>query len=283
MHAGKFIASIVVGGWIVSTISGCASLNDQRRLKAQNRMVIAQGEAKASDLMDARIANDSLRTKVTSLENELSTKNDLIANLKSENEVLDEMRKMAMGHLETAAQNQGLGNITISGPRLPAPLDNALKAFASQYPTMVDYDTAYGTIKWKSDLLFALGSNIVKETSKEVLRNFTEVIKSKAGRDFEVLVVGHTDNRPIVRPETKRNHPTNWHLSTHRAISVSSILRKFGYEPDRIGVMGYGEHRPAANNASELGASQNRRVDIYLIPRGSIVRNKFAIAPNTGK
>ncbi len=283
MRAGKWTLSMFVGGWIVLNISGCATMDDKLRLQAQNRNMAAQKEALANDLMDARMANDALRTRVTTLESEVSTKNELVTNLKSENEVLDEMRKMAMGQLESAAQNQGLGNITISGPRLPEQLDSALKVFASQHPTMVEYDASYGTIKWKSDLLFALGSDVVKDTSKEVLRSFSEVIKSSAAKDFEVLVVGHTDNTPIVRQETKRKHPTNWHLSTHRAISVSNILRNFNYEADRIGVMGYGEYRPVAENVAETGKSQNRRVDIYLVPRGSIVQSKLTTTPVGGK
>ena len=283
MRAGKWMASMVAGGWIVMTVSGCATLDDQRRLRAQNRMIVAQKEAIANDLMDARMANDTFRSRVANLESELSTKNDLISNLKSENEVLDEMRKMALSQLESAAGNQRLGAITLAGPRLPKSLDQALRAFANQHPTMVNYDSSFANIKWKSDLLFALGSDVVKGSSKEVLRSFAEVIKSGAARDFEVLVVGHTDNRPIVRPETKRRHPTNWHLSSHRAISVAQILRKFGYESDRLGVMGYGEYRPSADNASDQGAGKNRRVDIYLIPRGSIVRSKMALNPNTGK
>jgi len=49
-------------------------------------------------------------------------------------------------------------------------------------------------------------------------------------------------------------------------------LTKYGYDVRRIGVMGYGEFRPVADNGSETGASQNRRVEIYLIPRGAIVQ-----------
>ena len=52
---------------------------------------------------------------------------------------------------------------------------------------------------------------------------------------------------------------------------MSSVLRQNGYRPERIGVMGYGEHRPIADNATDPGAAQNRRVEIYLVPTGSII------------
>ena len=124
------------------------------------------------------------------------------------------------------------------------------------------------------DLLFASGSDVVRDSSKEALRAFCEVIKSPAAADFEAIVVGHTDTQPIKKSAEK--HPTNWHLSAHRAISVSTVLRQNGYGPERLGVMGYGEYRPVADNASAEGAAKNRRVEIYLIPAGSIVRRADA-------
>jgi chemotaxis protein MotB len=169
------------------------------------------------------------------------------------------------------AGSQTLGDIALAGPRLPQPLDNALKRFADEHPTAVVYDALRGTVKWKSDLLFALGSDVVKESSLEAMRGFAEVIKSPIASDFEVIVVGHTDSHPIVKTQTKARHPSNWHLSAHRAISVASVLRNHGYPAERIGVMGYGEYRPIADNTTETGSSQNRRVEIYLVPKGVLV------------
>jgi chemotaxis protein MotB len=264
------------GGWLVCGLAGfvflggCATLDDQRRMQAANRSLTAEKEAIAQELFDCRSASDSLRTRVTALDSELQVKSELIANLRKENELLDEMRRTAQGTLEDMAGRQALGQITIS--QLPEALDSALKDFAGQHPGAVQYDPARGTVKWKSDLLFALGSDVVRENSLEALQSFTQILMSPAAAEFEALVVGHTDNRPIARPETMAKHPTNWHLSAHRAISVAFALSKYGYEARRLGVMGYGENRPVADNASEAGASQNRRVEIYLIPRGAIVQ-----------
>lgn len=268
-----------VGGMVLATlVGGCVSLDDHDRVKAQNRNLAAQKESLGQELFDCRTANDSLRSRTAALERELETKNELLANLRGENEILDDMRKMALTELEKAAGRTTLGDITIAGPKLPERLDSAIKQFASQHPSMVDYDPARGFIKWKADLLFPLGSDVVKESSMEALQAFSDVIKSPVAAEFETLVVGHTDNRPIVRPQTKQEHETNWHLSAHRAISVAEILTRFGYSPSRIGVMGYGEYRPIASNATEQGAAQNRRVEIYLVPRGSIVQASASAA-----
>ncbi len=82
---------------------------------------------------------------------------------------------------------------------------------------------------------------------------------------IDVIVVGHTCTTPIAKPETRREHKTNWHLSVHRAISVMNLLGQEKVAMTRLGVMGYGEYRPIADNASDAGKAKNRRVEIYLV------------------
>lgn len=269
MRGGGWMVGLIGGVW-VTMVSGCVSLDDHLRLKAANRTVTAEKESISQELFDERHVNDSLRTKVGSLERELAGKGELLSNLRSENDLLNELRLNAKGALEDMAGRQRFGDITM--PILPAPLDTALKRFAEEHPSEVMYDPSRGTVKWKGDLLFPLGSDVVKDSSMESLRGFAEVLKSAAAADFEVIIVGHTDNRPIQRPGTKEKHPTNWHLSAHRAIAVGGVLQKHGYRSERIGVMGCSEYRPVSDNSSESGQSQNRRVEIYLVPAGSIVQ-----------
>ncbi len=269
MRGGGWMVGLV-GGVCVTALGGCVSLDDHLRLKAANRTLTAEKESIGQELFDERHVNDVLRTKVDSLERELGSKGELLANLRGENDLLNEMRLNAKGALEDMAGRQKFGDITI--PILPAPLDTALKRFADEHPSEVVYDPSRGTVKWKGDLLFPLGSDVVKDSSLESLRSFAEVLKSAAAADFEVIIVGHTDTRPIQRPGTKEKHATNWHLSAHRSIAVGAVLQKHGYRPERIGVMGCSEYRPVADNASESGQSNNRRVEIYLVPTGSIVQ-----------
>lgn len=256
-------------------LSGCASLAEHRRVQAHNRSLAASREAMARDLLDARTANESLRTQLTATEHELDVNTELISNLRRENEVLDEMRRLAQSELEKVASRQSLRDLTVLGPRLPEQLHHALQGFARQHPDSVEYDAEHGTVKWKADLLFPFASDVLKETSTQALREFAELLRSSAAADFEMLVVGHTDNVPISRPATRQKHASNWHLSAHRAISVANVLQQNGYPAERIGIMGYGEYRPVADNGTAAGSSKNRRVEIYFVPRGSIVADAF--------
>lgn len=268
MRSGWLLLSVACAG-LLGGSSGCVSLDKYRRLDASLRNTKAEKEAMAQELFDLRNSTGALRQQIDLQGRELAIKDELINNLRGETGLLDETRQSALRELEEMRGR--LGAVIISGPKLPPQLDSALKSFASAHPGEVEYDAERGIVKWKSDLLFALGSDVVKESSIGSLRGFCDVLKSPAAAEFEVVVVGHTDNRPIARAETKAKHPSNWHLSTHRSIAVAKVLTDSGYEAERIGLMGFGEFRPVADNASEAGAQQNRRVDVYLVPRGGAI------------
>jgi chemotaxis protein MotB len=240
-------------------------------LENRNRRLAAEKKVTEQELYEARNFIQTLKNRTDSRDGELMTANDLLASLRQERDVLDEYNQSLKAELERLAGNQRLGDITIEGPKLPAELDNALERFAQAHPSDVVYDSRNGIVRWKADLLFALGSDVVKESSKDALRAFSSVIKSPAAANFEAVIVGHTDNKPIKTEATRQKHPTNWHLSAHRAIAVAEVLLKDGYAPQRVGVLGCGEYRPVADNASASGSSRNRRVEVYLVPVGSIV------------
>ena len=63
---------------------------------------------------------------------------------------------------------------------------------------------------------------------------------------------------------TANKHPTNMHLSCHRAISVRKELMAMGVPADKMQAAGWGETRPYVPNTSSGNTPQNRRVEIYL-------------------
>ena len=77
-----------------------------------------------------------------------------------------------------------------------------------------------------------------------------------------VRVEGNTDNVPIHTAQ----YPTNWELSTARAVGVVRYLvERDGLAPDRISAAGYGEFRPRTKNDNDADRQQNRRVDIVQL------------------
>ena len=77
---------------------------------------------------------------------------------------------------------------------------------------------------------------------------------------------GHTDNIPM----RSSAFPSNWELSTARATNLAHFfLDRHGFTPQKISITGYGEYRPVADNNSDAGRKQNRRVDIVLMGSSS--------------
>lgn len=155
---------------------------------------------------------------------------------------------------------------------LPIELSNALADWAQQTGSdLVSYDEKTGIVRFKSDLLFNKGEDTVQSEAQTQLGKLSGIMNTPAAEGFDILIVGHTDDVPILKPETRAKHPTNWHLSAHRAISVESILAQAGMAETRLAVMGMGEFRPIEpNEAGNRGNPKNRRVEIYIVPAGQI-------------
>ena len=90
-----------------------------------------------------------------------------------------------------------------------------------------------------------------------------------------IRVEGHTDNRPIKTVAFF----SNWELSAARAGSVVRVLQGKGVSPERLAVIGYGEHRPTHPNDTEEGRNANRRVVIVILSTDAA--NKPAEIPTT--
>ncbi len=146
---------------------------------------------------------------------------------------------------------------------LSAAVNDALTEIAAAYPELLEFDAKRGMLRFKSDVTFDSGSAVLSAKAVEVLRKIAPVLNSPDADQLEVKVVGHTDNQPINR--VKKDHPTNVHLSAHRAISVRDEFVRAGVKAGRFQVAGYGEFRPLVANGPK-GARENRRVEIFLSP-----------------
>jgi flagellar motor protein MotB len=103
----------------------------------------------------------------------------------------------------------------------------------------------------------------LKSGATTVLAKLADILNSNSASKFEVKVVGHTDNTPVVR--TKAKFGTNLMLSVYRSASLRNALVKDGVSAGRFQIAGYGEYRPVVINSAK-GSSENRRVELYLTP-----------------
>jgi chemotaxis protein MotB len=283
MSTRVMICAIGVAALLLSGNVGCYYDQLLQEQRANRTLREELGRAK-QDLHDAESMNEILNTKIASLDDQLNTKQQHVDSLTAENESLRDKLAQAMAVADKMA-SKDLQPPVVVNQMLPAELDSAIKEFAAKFPDQVEYLPEKGAVRWKSDLLFELGSDDVRMESEAALRAFAEIVNSPSAQGFDVIVVGHTCDTPIRRPQTLAEHKTNWHLSAHRAISVMQQLSQFGVPEPRMGVMGYGEFRPIAPNTTEANKAQNRRVEIFLYPSEKVAATGTAAvyeAPGAG-
>jgi chemotaxis protein MotB len=103
-------------------------------------------------------------------------------------------------------------------------------------------------------LLFPPGGSQLTETARRLLAPVVEVLLFMPA---PVNVAGYTD-------DVGGDGEANYVLSGERALSVLEYFLSHGLPPERFSVAGYGPAWPIADNATEAGRAQNRRVEILL-------------------
>lgn len=243
----------------VLLMNGCSTeLQDLRIQNATQQKTIDQLRA---DLNTAQLQLGQLKTQLTEAQSrggiEVETLQQQIAALEE-----DIAKKKEL----IASMQQRLLS---GGAALPVELSTMLEDFAKQHD-MVTYDPSLGIVKFKSDLLFEKGSDIVAASAGAAVKSLCAILNSEEGKKFDVIIAGHTDDIPILKPDTRAKHPTNWALSAHRAIAVLNVMEGGNVESKRMSVRGFGEYRPVAENLSNKGGNpQNRRVEIYIVAEGT--------------
>lgn len=110
-------------------------------------------------------------------------------------------------------------------------------------------------------LLFDTGKAAIKAGAVPTLSAIGEQLKSYMEQGYILNIEGHTDNVPIQTSQ----FPSNWYLSSARAIAVASFyIDEMGFDRTKVTCVGCGEFQPVASNETAEGRAMNRRVDIKL-------------------
>ena len=118
---------------------------------------------------------------------------------------------------------------------------------------------------FQSELLFPTASATLVPEGQRQLAQLATTLKSATARipqdiNWVLRVDGHTDRRPI---NTVR-YPSNWDLSTARALSVVEFLVSQGIPPNRLAAAGFGEFHPLDRAVTPEALARNRRIEIKL-------------------
>jgi chemotaxis protein MotB len=121
---------------------------------------------------------------------------------------------------------------------------------------------SYLEIEIRTDILFPSGVARLSTSADDVLSRIGAILSPFPN---PLRVEGYTDDKPI----NTALYPSNWELSAARAASVARLFADKGVDPGRLGIIGWGQFRPAADNASEEGRNRNRRVLVVVLSDGN--------------
>ena len=121
---------------------------------------------------------------------------------------------------------------------------------------------------FQSEVLFDTGSAAIRPEGKVELDKLAAAIAELEKQippeiAWVLRIDGHTDVRPISSPQ----FPSNWELSSARAISVVQYLISKGISPQRLVAAGFGEFQPLDSGTTEEAYRRNRRIELKLTAR----------------
>lgn len=258
--------------------TGCVPVEKYRAAKMEAESYQEQLSKAQSDVLAAQQKAESAQKQLDALNSNGNNAMGLVGNLQQQlaakQAQLDDMNKRYAEAVAKAGSSQAL----------PAPLTSELSALAAANPDTIEFDQQRGIVKFRSDVTFALGETAIQPAAKDVLTKFATILNSQAASAYEMLIAGHTDSTPVSNPATiKAGNKDNWYLSAHRAISVAEVLVGQKVNPQRIGVVGYADQRPAASNGTEQGRKANRRVEVLILPQQVRSTAPMSAAPSAPK
>lgn len=121
--------------------------------------------------------------------------------------------------------------------------------------------SANGRVSLGEDFAFEKGKASLNKEGKKAVEQLALKLNDGDNAHLAVVVEGHTDDKPVSRPDTIDRYTDNWGLSAARAASVVRALQAAGVSPSRLHGAFRGQYAPAAN--AKDGAA-NRRVELYL-------------------
>ena len=138
--------------------------------------------------------------------------------------------------------------------------------FLKTYLAQAGLDDSVTIEKSRKGFKVTFGSNVLfpsgkAEINEEACSYLDEMIKITQNRPFSIRVEGHTDSVSINTPE----FPSNWELSTTRAVNILRyILEKGDLPAEILAAVGFSQYHPVASNNVSEGRQKNRRVDFYF-------------------
>ena len=229
-------------------------------------------------------AEDRVRGLTSSLDEQKKITNDALAKVEMLNQQLAALR-LQLASLQEALEaseakdKESQAKIADLGQRLNVALAKKVQELARYRSDFFgklkealgnrsDFEIVGDRFLFPSDVLFDTGSSALRPEATFQLDKLAAALnelETKIPPDIAwvMRIDGHTDIRPIATVE----FPSNWELSSARAISVVRYLMEQGVPANRLVAAGFGEFQPIKAGDSEQALAKNRRIELKLTER----------------
>lgn len=229
--------------------------------KQQHDEELGKAQAKAADLekrlADTEAARKDLEAKLAAAQKRADELAKLLEGTSGEKAKLDKLLAATSQQLEELNKQKAAAEARAATYKK---LTQQLRSMIDTGKLSVKIRKGRMLISLPNDVLFESGSAQLKKAGQDAVAQVAEALASFTDRQF--LVAGHTDDKPI----RSARFPSNWELSTARAVDVTRFLVAKGMKPESLGAVGYGEFDPVAPNDNDEHRGQNRRIEIQLQP-----------------
>lgn len=265
----------VPGVWLLLALTGCVS-----QAKYDDALKRIEGDTAQARSLDARIAlcqkeaaeaqakaAHQTRDLQDALDNETATAKELRTRLEELGQDVDKLlldKGVLSANLQiTKARLAALRRAEAAATARAALYRDValkLKAMIDAGDLQVVVRDGRMTLALPNDVLFDSGQIDIKSKGRDALKQVAGVLQTLGKRHLQVA--GHTDNVPI----STARFPSNWELSSGRALEVTRFLIGQGLPSEVLSAAAYGEFDPVAGNGSPEGRTKNRRIEITLMP-----------------
>jgi len=249
---------LLLGLLVVLGFGGCVSSTRLTELESENRALLAQTRAQTTEIENLRAHSRKTLEELARTEAALAQR---------ETDAERQRLLLAAYQRERELVHQQLAGWTPTEQPPPSPRTLGQLEALSQRVSAVRFDRATAVGKLETDVMFDSGRTELKAGAVQSLRNLARALQSPELSDLRVVVVGHTDSRPVAGRPLRDESPTNLHLSAARALAVADCLREAGLSEDRLSIVGLGAQWPHGGNLPAQGdpRQNDRRVEVCVV------------------
>jgi outer membrane protein OmpA-like peptidoglycan-associated protein len=258
------VVVMVVVGLTALVSVGCVAQDKYDAVMLKNReqeKMLQEKDAQVVQLTERVNAQAARMTDVTRI---IAEKDDHLASLQRRYDAFQSAYNQLLALYPKLAERP------VTGAGISGPVMSQLQALADQYKDIIELNPATGELRFKADVTFDSGSNMVKPQARDAIAKLAAILASDAGKSIRIDVTGHTDTdavkleKTITLLKTLKKAPNNQGLSEARAEAVAEILKTGKVDAGRMTTKGAGESQPMADNKTVDGKAKNRRVEIFL-------------------